>query len=408
MINLPGNRRMGKVSITPENWKTGGKTLLKKQWVIRYRYYDDNKGISKQIWISDFNRIDDLEERRRQLKDALDAEIENLKNNGWDPIAKACIASLTKKVVNNEISNFMSFEAALKFADTKIKVSEETRKHETAPLLKQLLAHAVKIGIANEPIKDVTRKNLRELIEKCATTLPTKNKPESVYSQDKYNRCRKVLSYYYKELLDYEVVEANIPSSLNKVKQALKKVAAEISPESQKKVSDFLRENHRPFWLYLQTFYNSAPRSTEMMRLKVKDVDLKKQQVKYLVQKGKVYEEKYRVIPDIAVPYWKEVIGNAPAEWYVWGKGLQPDEKPINSYQIHKRWRRLVTSREEFKDISITFYQLKHLRLTDVANNEGIEQAGKLAAENPGTVSKHYDMNNGRLDDKLKKSGKEF
>jgi hypothetical protein len=53
MIILPGKRRMGKVSITPKNWKTGSKSLLKKQWVIRYRYYDDNKGISKQIWISD-------------------------------------------------------------------------------------------------------------------------------------------------------------------------------------------------------------------------------------------------------------------------------------------------------------------------------------------------------------------
>ncbi len=188
----------------------------------------------------------------------------------------------------------------------------------------------------------------------------------------------------------------------------MKKVEAEISIDSQKKVSDYLRENHRSFWLYLQTFYNSAPRSTEMMRIKVKDVDFKNQRVKYLVKKGKFAEEKYRVIPDIAIPFWKEVIGEAPGEWYVWGKGLQPSEHPINSYQIHKRWRRLVTSKEEFKDISITFYKLKHLRLTDIANNEGIEQASKLAAESIKTVSKHYDMNTGRVDDNLKKGGKEF
>ena len=163
MIILPGNRRMGKVSITPKNWKTGGKLLLKKQWVIRYRYYDDNKGISKQIWISDFNRINDLEERRKQLQDAHDAEIERLKNNGWDPINNACIAVLTKKENADEISNLMSFEDALKFADTKIKVSEETRKQETKPILKQLLEQSVTIGIALEPIKNITRKNLKIL-----------------------------------------------------------------------------------------------------------------------------------------------------------------------------------------------------------------------------------------------------
>jgi len=226
---------MGKVSITPKNWETGGKSLLKKQWVIRYRYYDDNKGISKQIWISDFNRVNDIEERRQQLKDARDAEIENLKNNGWDPINKACIATLIKKDSASGISNMMSFEAALRFADTKIKVSEETRKQEVKPILKQLLEQSFKIGIASEPIKDVTRKNLRQLIEKCAVTIITKKNAEASFSPDKYNRCRKVLCYYYKQLLDYEVVDANIPQSLNKEKPSPKRLTPEISSESQKR-----------------------------------------------------------------------------------------------------------------------------------------------------------------------------
>jgi integrase len=399
---------MGKVSVTPKNWETGTaiKSLLKKQWVIRYRYYDDNKGKSKQIWISDFNRVNDLEQRRQQLRDALASEIDSLKNKGWDPINKACIAALTEKI--DEISPLMSFESALKFADTKIRVSEDTRKKETAPILKQLLEQSVTIGIAIEPIKNITRKHLRQLVERCAVTKVTKNNPDPTYSKDKYNRCRKVLGYYYKQLLDYEVVDANLPQSLSKEDQPTRRVAPEISSENQKKVSDYLRDKHRSFWLYLQTFYNSAPRSTEMMRLRVKDVDLKNQRIKYLIKKGKVEEEKYRVIPDIAVKYWKEVIGDAPSIWYVFGKGLKPAAIPIKSYQIHKRWRRLVTSKEEFKDITLTFYKLKHLRLTDIADTEGIEQASKQAAENVKTVKKHYDLNKSRVDENLKKGGKEF
>lgn len=406
MIILPGNRRMGKVSILPKNWETGGKSLLKKQWVIRYRYYDDNKGISKQIWISDFNRVTDIEQRRQQLRDALSSEIDSLKNKGWDPINKACIAALTEKI--DEVGPHMSFESALKFADTKIRVSEDTRKKETAPILKQLLEQSAIHGIALEPIKNITRKHLRQLVEKCATTKITKSNPESSYSKDKYNRCRKVLGYYYKQLLDYEVVESNLPQSLNKEDQPTRRLAPEISSENQKKVSDYLRDKHRAFWLYLQTFYNSAPRSTEMMRLRIADVDLKNQRVKYLVEKGRVGEEKYRVIPDVAIKYWKEIIGDAPPHWYVFGRGLKPAATPIKSYQIHKRWRRLVTSREEFKDVTLTFYKLKHLRLTDIADTEGIEQASKQAAENVKTVGKHYDLNKNRVDEKLKKGGKEF
>jgi len=403
MLNLPENRRMGKVSITPKNWKTGGKSLLKEMWIIRYRYYDDKKGISKQVWISDFNRVDTLEERRKQLIDALASEIDSLQNNGWDPILGECISSLQKEVAVNEISKYMSFESALKFADTKIKVSEDTRTHETKPLLKQILDQATKQGMAQTPMNEITRRNLREIIEKCAVKIDSK-----VFSGDKYNRCRKVLGYYYKELLDYDVVDANIPLSLNKQKLDTKRVEAEISPEDQKKVSNYLRDNFRSYWLYLQVFYNSTPRSTEMMRLQVKDIDLKNQRIKFLIKKGKQYGEKYRVIPDIAVKYWTEIIGDAPEEWYVFGRGLKPSEVPINSYQIHKRWYRLITKNEAFKGIGITFYQLKHLRLTDVADSHGIEQASKLAAENEKTVRKHYDMNPERSDDKLKKSGKEF
>lgn len=337
MIILPGNRRMGKVSISPKNWETGGKSLLKKQWVIRYRYYDDNKGVNKQIWISDFNRVNDVGQRRQQLRDALASEIDSLKNKGWDPINKACIAALIEKI--DEVGPHMSFESALKFADTKIRVSEDTKKKETRPILKQLLEQSAIIGISLEPIKNVTRKHLRQLVERCAITKVTKTNNEPSYSKDKYNRCRKVLGYYYKQLLDYEVVDANLPHSLSKEDQPIKRVAPEISAENQKKVSDYLRDRHRSFWLYLQTFYNSAPRSTEMMRLKVNDVDLKNQRVKYLVKKGKVEEEKYRVIPDIAIKYWEEIIGDAPSDWYVFGKGLQPGPTPIKSYQIHKRWR---------------------------------------------------------------------
>ena len=65
------------------------------------------QGHHGQIWISDFNRVDDLEQRRQQLKDARDSEFDSLKNKGWDPINKACIAALTEKI--DEISPLMSF-----------------------------------------------------------------------------------------------------------------------------------------------------------------------------------------------------------------------------------------------------------------------------------------------------------
>lgn len=394
---------MGKVSITPDNWESGGKETLSEQWVIRYRYYHHD-GQVKNVWISDFNHgFDTLTERRKQLRDALAFEINRLENNGWNPILKEYAIPINRVAAADEVSKFMTFVDALTFADTKIKVSAETRKQETDCLLKQIISEAKKQGIAGKQMHEVTRKNLKEIIEKCSINKFTKK-----HSADKYNRLRKVLCYYYKELLDYEVTDSIIPASLNKEKQATKKVAAEISPEMQKKVSQYLKDHFYPFYLYLQVFYNSTPRSTEMMRLQVKDVDLKNQRIKFLIKKGNRYTEKYRVIPDIAVKWWRQILGNAPNDWYVFGKGLQPSETPIKAYQINKRWYRLISQNEAFKGVGITFYQLKHLRLTDVADSIGIDEAAKLGAENEKTVAKHYDMNKGRGDSKLRESGKEW
>ena len=70
MTILPGNRRISKFSITPKNCETGGKSSLKENWVIRYRYCDDNREISKEVWISDFNRVNTLEVDFRYQKNA--------------------------------------------------------------------------------------------------------------------------------------------------------------------------------------------------------------------------------------------------------------------------------------------------------------------------------------------------
>ena len=403
MLFLPENRRMGKVSFTPKNWETGGKSLLKLKWVIRYRYYDDNKGICKEVWISDFNRVNTLEGRRQQLKDALAAEIDNLLNNGWDPIEKACISKLKKDEPTNAISNLMSFIDALNFASSKMTVSEETRKHETGHLLKHIGDAANKIGLALTPINEITKRNLKEIVELASINRLTKK-----VSQDKYNRCRKVLSLFYKELLDYDIVESNIPAALKKEKLAIVKAKAQISDEEQKRISEYLRMNFRPFWLYLQVFYNCAPRSSEMMRLQVKDVDFNNQSILFNIHKGKRYVQKYRVMTDLSLKYWKEIIGDAPKDWFVFSEGLKPGATPIKSYQIHKRWDRLIKKNEQFQNVNITFYQLKHLRLTDIADTHGIEIASTLAAENKDTIHKHYDMNTKRIDETLKKGGKEF
>ncbi len=129
MKNLPFNCKMGKVSVSPADWKTGKKDSLNEPWFIRYRFYDGKTGKSKFVRLSNFNRVDSLEGRRKELKEFLAFDEDRLEK-GYNPInGNFTENEFSRKI--GEVNSKMPFEAALKFADSKINISEDTRKQET-------------------------------------------------------------------------------------------------------------------------------------------------------------------------------------------------------------------------------------------------------------------------------------
>ena len=87
MRQLPGNCRMGSISIHPENWETV-KAKVNIIWYVKYRFYDDNLGVNKQVVLKGMNDYFTLAEKQDAVRTVLKDEIESIVQKGYNPVTK--------------------------------------------------------------------------------------------------------------------------------------------------------------------------------------------------------------------------------------------------------------------------------------------------------------------------------
>jgi integrase len=113
--------------------------------------------------------------------------------------------------------------------------------------------------------------------------------------------------------------------------------------------------------------------------------------------------------------FWKEAIADAAEKDYLFSKGLKPGATAIHSYQITKRWYRLIMQKEHTingkkQKIHATFYSLKHINSTEMVDQYGIEVAASLNAHSSTSmVAKVYDIKSkDRINEKIKQANNSF
>lgn len=107
-------------------------------------------------------------------------------------------------------------------------------------------------------------------------------------------------------------------------------------------------------------------------------------------------------IKNIALPYWVEAIKDAQKDDYIFSKNLLPGMTAIRSFQVTKRWNRLVKKQ---LGIEYDFYSLKHLNLDETAALIGIENAAAMASHTTVTTTRrHYAVNEQQRQNNLLKN----
>lgn len=401
MITLPNGCSCSELAVFPRNWNLKGASL-EVDWYISYRFYDPGyRHIPKYkygklvIVKAGINRLKTLEERRCIVRELLASEMVLLAEEGYNPIAK--VKPLTTG--SQDYGQMPVFEA-LWFAYSKKQLEPHTAE-DIRSVLKYVKKALEVAGLDGMPVKEMERKHIKMLLDCCG-------KVKQTWSNNTFNQYRKYLCLLFNELLQYDAIIHNPVIGISKMKATIK-VRKMLSQDERLLINESVKQHQYEFWRFLQIFFHSGSRETELIRLQVKHVELTNQRFLVLIKKGKSFKEVYKPIKNVALPFWNELILGADKEAYVFGEGLKPElrDKPIRTEQITRRWKRHVKGK---LGIEADFYSLKHLNTDETAALLGLEAAALQNSHTSTVITlKHYALGEkGRQMERVKKVGNRF
>ncbi len=357
------------VFISPKNYKSiKTKAQMPKYWFVECRFFDPQ---FSEKYPSGFQcRRKFSGSDLKELKAAAEIYKEELEHHldtrNYNPITKSYMADRGGGLHPN-----IGFVEALEKTHEILKKSYKTEHH--AKQVRCCIARIKKMQYAARVehlhISEVRTFHIKNLLEAMNLT-------DSVY-----NKFRTYLMSLFKELVQYGCVETNYIRDISK-REETAKVRRILTDERFDLVFDYLREKHPTFFRYAAIFHYSGARSSELMRLKKKDVDFDNREFRVLVMKGRKQIWETKAIIPAAVPFWRSLLDEATEDdQFLFSRLQKPGKVEVNPRAITLRWNRCVKKSEEIKDaagnvVKITedFYSLKHLFL---------DKLDKLSTEAP-------------------------
>lgn len=383
MLQLPNNCRAGSFTVRPANWKSQS-AKVKSIWKLSYWFYDDNLKKKRQIVIKGMNRLTTLKKKQDLVRELIDNELDIIQVKGWNHITGS--ASV---VMESELSGATPVIDALEYAFKKLQV-ESGCKAEIKSCLKYVSKAIRALHFDRLPVVEIKTKHLRLVLDECA-------RGKKKWSASSHNHYRSYLRMLFKEVKVMEAIDFNPVNDLDK-KKATHKLRQELTPDERATVKDCLTVHHPRFWTFVNIFFHSGSRETELLRLRKSDVDIPGQRFKVLIKKGKQGREEWRPIKDIVLPDWEKALEGAADTDYVFSKGLKPGKSIIRPEQVTRRWNRIVKRPVEKGGLGITadLYSLKHSNLDEMsealqAQKEAVTEASEFAGHTTPVITiKHY------------------
>lgn len=382
MHRLPDDCRCSNLTVSPATWNTK-KATTEKDWIISYRFYCPDFPKGKLIQFRAANKEKDIKKRQKLTEVLIRQTLDRL-YDGFNPVKKEVVVKKDTTVLSG----------ALQFAICKIKVTDQTR-HDIGKTLKKFLESADNLNLDIE-VNLITRKHIRAILDDIQAN-------SKKFTDNTFNHHRKYLSILFTELVEFEMIGANPVKDIKK-RKVERKIQPVLTSEQRQAIDEHLKQ-YTSFRRFLHIFFHSGSRIRELMRLKCKDVNLKKQEFTITIQKGRGARQVKKPIKDIVLPFWAEIDLSNPDK-FVFARNLEPSLKPIRDDQINKRWRRLV---QIPLDIWCSFYSLKHLHSDELAKELGLQAAKSINSHESEHITKFYAQGEGeREKERIRKVGNKF
>ncbi len=428
MIQLSNGCRYSGVKVIPKNWKTA--TTTRKPWLIYYRFYDPTQTEryphGKLVQERPCNEYKDIKQRQNAARVAIDDITFDIEKQDHNPITGYRKAILTPPIEYG-INPNTPLLAALQTAHEKLEIAPATLLLNKSVL--KYVSHAAQVIHCDViPVKEIKRIHALAILEQCGKnklaqeqsrharamknplSKPWEKVKKNTWSANTYNFYRAHLMILFKMLVTWQAIEHNPVDDYLPRKKQIKKKRQTLTPEQRASIDKGLRKDNYRFWLFMQIFFDSGGRETEMVLVKWEHVNIKEQFVRYTILKGTEYREEDRAISNHAVGFWQQALVGAKRGQYLFSKGLMPGDMPIRPEQITRRWRNWVKNRTDkdgnkvYGDDIADFYSLKHSHSTEVAGKVGTRLAALHNQHTEAVLKENYDVQGNARDMQIIKS----
>ena len=337
---------------------------ISKRWYVYYSFRNPvTDKLERQTPIyAGVNRFKNLKERKNAIK-ILAKAVENILENGFNPYDEDSVP--VDEVKNYSIADAITFSLELKkntlkensFRDFRIRIKS---------FEKWLLAN----GFENRYITAVNKKTIVTFLNSVLSTTSAKNR----------NNTRAILSMFFQSLEDNDIIPDNFVKKINVLKSNPERNKT-YSSKQEVDIFNYLKSNDELMLLFIQFISYNHLRPVEVVRLQIKDVNVKDRRL-YVRAKNKAV--KVKIIPEILLSTLPNLDKFNPESYLFTPNGIGQDwatnETDKRDY-FSKRFKKVKDNFGLGKDYGL--YSFRHTFITKlyhefVKNSTPFEAKSKL------------------------------
>ena len=251
---------------------------LSKRWYVYYSYRNPaTDKLERQTPIyAGVNKFKNLKERKNAIK-ILAKAVENILENGFNPYDEDSVS--VNETKNYSIADAVTFSLELK-KNTLKDNSYRDYRIRIKSFEKWLLAN----GFENRYITSVNKKTIVTFLNSVLSTTSAKNR----------NNTRAILSMFFQSLEDNDIIPDNFVKKINVLKSNPERNKT-YSSKQEVDIFNYLKSNDELMLLFIQFISYNHLRPVEVIRLQIKDVNVKDRRL-YVRAKNKAV--KVKIIPE--------------------------------------------------------------------------------------------------------------
>ena len=356
---------------------------LTKKWFISYYFYNSRSNTYQRIReTGDINRHSDLKERKTALKALLQAK-EVLLEKGFSPFETYDKDTMLHKVGLLFQNTDECITKVLEHKKLHIAHTSYTSLRSRIENFRTYLFHRKLLSVNPN---EITKRHIMDYLD-----FRTQNDGISGRTR---NNLLIDLKTLFNTMIDLDFIKENPAARVKKVRQVSEKNKFYEKEELENLFE--LIEKHNPYLMvYCKFIFHSFLRPIEIVRLQVKDIDLKNMVINIPANKAKARVAQSVKIMDILKPVVLEMkLEDCPPDYYIFSSNKKPSTKGTTRDYFTDKFKK---AKDELGlSTNHTMYGLKHTGISNLLMNGAKEKDVRKYTRHTSSAfeayTKRYDM----------------